>query len=124
MSSVIWPADPRRTAETSTALSGGEHDVWHHPVGLHTGSEQSAPRAQSSSMPLPQISVVATAQSRGQFAQLSAPSHTRSPQQYVVGTVGVLAQVSPFEEHRESEHATGVSPSPSPQQNRAVGFPP
>ena len=82
---------------------------------LHDGSVQSAPFAQSSSRPFPQISGPVR-QSRAQFAQLSPAAHVRSPQQYDVGLTVTAVQLFPPDRQRESVHETGFAPAPSRQQ--------
>ena len=105
-----------------------------------SGSAQSAPLLQSLSIPSVQLVSVAggAPQSAGQLhwsspashdaspqnggspqstAQLklsSVPSQTKSPQQD--GVAGVLVQVLPLAEQRESPQPIGFCPSPSPQQ--------
>jgi hypothetical protein len=96
--------------------------VWHDGSAEHAGSVQSAPLAQSSSMPFEHTSGP-TVQSMAQSAQDSSPSQTRSPQQYEPGTAGTVVHWNPPEVHRASAQPTGFEPSPSPQQYRLDGLP-
>ena len=119
---VLLPPLPLQLFEQHSALF--EHEapesrqvgVWHAGSVEHVGSEQSAPFAQSSSDPLVQISNVCVEQSTAQFAQLSSPSQTVSPQQNVVGVAGFGVHRKPASVQTGFEHGTGLAPSPSPQQ--------
>jgi hypothetical protein len=126
---VLLPPLPLQLLEQHSELD--EHEapgsrqvgVWHDGSDEHDGSEQSAPLAQSSSEPLLQISNVCVEQSTAQLPQFSSPPQALSPQQYVVGTVGLSVHWKPAAVHTEFEHGTGFEPSPSPQQYRLEGLP-
>ena len=98
------------------AAPGRRHTGWHDGLEMHEASEQSAPLAQSSSLPFPQISTVFVLQSRAQLAHPSPDSHRVLPQQYELGETGIVVQPFPPVVQRESEQETGFVPAPSPQQ--------